>query len=341
MDGEAGHKEMNSRQKANQSVGKKRKVKRTDVEPKKPKVSKTTKVAKKAFTLEDDGKPCDEVQIMPEVDSTPTVSNRKNQVVLTSDELSYVNKLVDKYAAENNIGTSSSVGTQTEQHTHTCNAETQTDSNTVISLNHDDDRRRLAVIEDKLDIVLSKLESIQGPSATSSPLSDFIPSPPPMHPQYPPSMHPHYPPSMRPQYPPPPPHYPPPQSRYPPPPQSQYPPPAPLQFNSDHNMSNDIHLDEDYVVPKELAERELALATSFTNYAKRLVFAVFAPDERRNRTVSGNSTRGLAKYPLCPIKMSAVREALFTYHPQYVPADKRETEWKRCVVEIDKALRKY
>ena len=88
-------------------------------------------------------------------------------------------------------------------------------------------------------------------------------------------------------------------------------------------------------VPSELSSKLRRASCSRKNFGVNLCRYVFSSEVRATSNVSGS----VSKDKLGPLKMGAIRRAVFTMWP-LEPSEKEQTEWRKVVVTIDEANRR-
>lgn len=91
-------------------------------------------------------------------------------------------------------------------------------------------------------------------------------------------------------------------------------------------------------IPINIIEKVFIESKSVENFAKKLTFAIFSPEERRGRNCTGRAPRkGQHKDKLDPVKLQAVKKV--TFQKYSCKLGNIDYIWRKCIKAIDSALR--
>ena len=91
-------------------------------------------------------------------------------------------------------------------------------------------------------------------------------------------------------------------------------------------------------IPIDIIEKAFIESKSVENFAKKLTFAIFSPEERCGKNCTGRVPRkGQHKDQLDPVKLQAVKKV--TFQKYSCKLNNIDYIWRRCIKAIDSALR--
>lgn len=91
-------------------------------------------------------------------------------------------------------------------------------------------------------------------------------------------------------------------------------------------------------IPINIIEKAFSESKSVTNFAKKLTFAIFSPEERRGRNCTGRVPGNCQhKNKLDPVKLQAVKKV--TFQKYSCNLENIGYIWRKCIKAIDSALR--
>ena len=91
-------------------------------------------------------------------------------------------------------------------------------------------------------------------------------------------------------------------------------------------------------IPINIIEKAFSESKSVTNFAKKLTFAIFSPEERRGRNCTGRVPgKCQHKDKLDPVKLQAVKKV--TFQKYSCKLENIDYIWRKCIKAIDSALR--
>lgn len=91
-------------------------------------------------------------------------------------------------------------------------------------------------------------------------------------------------------------------------------------------------------IPINIIEKAFCESKSVMNFAKKLTFAIFSPEERRGRNCTGRAPgKCQHKDKLDPVKLQAVKKV--TFQKYSCKLENIDYIWRKCIKAIDSALR--